>query len=73
MELMETSGTGHGRDVVENFMRDTHFGHPSPRHYTPIGESPTLTAPCQHAFGGGGTALWGGVRGGAEFECGALV
>jgi hypothetical protein len=45
---METHGTGHGRNVVENFLHDTHFGHPSfIRPYTPIGGSPPV--------GGGGT------------------
>ena len=27
---METPGSGHGRNVVETFLQDTHFGHPSP-------------------------------------------
>ena len=39
---METHGTGHGRNVVENFLQDTHFGHPSPRPYTLIGGSPPI-------------------------------
>ena len=70
---MEIPGTGHGRNMVENFLQDTHFGHPSPRPYTPIGGSPPINTHGQHASGGGGTAPWGGVGRGAEFECGVLV
>ena len=70
---METPGTGHGRNVVENFLQDTHFGHPSPRPYTPIGGSPPIGGDAQHVSWGGGIAPWGGVGRGVEFEWGVLV
>jgi hypothetical protein len=63
---METPGTGHGRIVVENFLQDTHFGHPSQRPYTPIGGSPPIKWHGQNASGGG-------VGRGTEFEWGVLV
>ena len=65
---METRGCGHVRNVAENFLLETHFGHPSPRPYMPIGGSPPIGGDAQHACGGGGTIPWGGVRRGAEFE-----
>ena len=70
---METPGTGHGRNVVENFLQDTHFGHPSPRPYTPIRVTLPIGGDGQHASGGGGTAPRGGMGGGAELEWRVLV
>jgi hypothetical protein len=58
---MEIPGTGHGRNMVENFMQDPHSGHPSPRLYTPIGAPPPTKKHGQNASGGGGAAQWGGV------------
>ena len=71
--MEEIPGTGHGRNMVETFLQDTHFGHPSPRPYTPIGAPPPIKKHGQHASRGGATAPWGGVGGGAELECGVLV
>jgi hypothetical protein len=65
---METPGNGHGRNVVENFLYGTHFGHPSPRPYMPIAGPPPIGGDGQHASGGGGTAPLGGVGRGAELE-----
>ena len=53
-----------------NFLQDTHFGHPSQTPYTPIGGFPPIEGDGQHASGGEGTAPWGGVGCGAEFEWG---
>ena len=39
---METHGIGHGKNVVETFLQDTHFGHPYSRPYTPIGGFPLI-------------------------------
>ena len=70
---MGTPGTGNGRNVVENFLEDTHFRHPSPMPYTPIGAPPPTKRHGQRASGVGGTTPWGGVGGGAELEWGVLV
>ena len=70
---MGTPGSGHGRNVVEIFLHDTHFRHPSPMPYTPIGAPPPIKKHGQHASRGGGTAPWGGVGGGAELEWRVLV
>ena len=70
---MEIPGTGHGRNMVGNFLQDTHFGHPSPRPYMPIGGSPPIGVQAQHVSWGGGTTPWGGVGGGAELEWRVIV
>jgi hypothetical protein len=73
---METPGIGHGRNVVENFLQDTHFGHTSPRPYTPIGGSPPIGGDAQHAYGGGEPphgVRWGvGPSSSVVSSCGAV-
>ena len=70
---MKIPGTGHGRDMVENFLQDTHFGEFWPlipkvlyAHWwvPPIGETANMR------LGVGEPPHWRGVgRGAAEFEC----
>jgi hypothetical protein len=68
---METHDTGHGRNVVENFLHDTHFGTHPQGHIRP------LVGP--HSSGGGGATWvkgwgnrpmgWGGAWGRVRVAC----